>query len=130
MTKYAHWLLGMLLAVPALHAADVATGWQHIGALTHVGTVPGGVEVEAGRARVRVLAISDSVIRVRLSPDGSFPPDFSWAVGDSARPATKVTVRDAPTAVELTTARLKVRIEKTPLRIVFLDLAGAVLQQD
>src|SRR5262245_18116461 len=130
MTKYTHWLLSTLLAVPALHAADVATGWQHIGAVTEVKAAPDGIEIQAGRARVRVLAIHDSVIRVRLAPEGSFPPDFSWAVVDSARPATKVTVRDSPTAVELTTARLKVRIEKAPLLVAFLDLAGTVLQQD
>ena len=85
MTKYTHWLMGMLLAVPVLHAADEATGWQHIGAVTHVGAVPDGVEVQAGRARVRIQAINDSVIRVRLAPDGSFPPDFSWAVGSTAQ---------------------------------------------
>jgi alpha-glucosidase len=130
MIKYTHWLMGMLLAVPVLHAADEATGWQHIGAVTHVGAMPDGVEVQAGRARVRIQAINDSVIRVRLAPEGSFPPDFSWAVVDSVRPAMKVTVKDSPAALELTTARLKVRIQKMPLLIAFLDLAGTVLQQD
>ncbi len=132
MLKYTHWLMGILLAFPVLHAADEATGWQHIGAVTHVGAVPDGVEVQAGRARVRIQAINDSVIRVRLAPDGSFPPDSSWAVVDSAPPAlkVKVTVKDSPAALELTTSRLRVRIQKMPLLIAFLDLAGTVLQQD
>ncbi len=130
MTKYSYWLLGALLAAPAVHASDSTAGWQHIGAVTRVKTMANGVEVQAGQARVRVIAISDSVIRVRLAPDGSFPPDLSWAVVQSARQAPKVTVRNLSKAIEMGTARLKVRIQKSPLLISFLDPAGNVLQQD
>ncbi len=130
MTKYSHWLLGALLAAPAVHASDFTSGWQHIGAMNRMKAMPNGVEVQAGRARVRVVSISDSVIRVRLAPDGTFPPDFSWAVVESTTPAPKVTVKNSSKAIEMTTAHLKVRIQKSPLLIAFLDLAGNVLQQD
>ncbi len=130
MTKSSHWLLGALLVAPGVLASDSATGWQHIGAVTRIKAIPSGVELQAGRARVRVVAISDSVIRVRLTRDGTFAPDFSYAIVESARPATQVTTRNLSKVIEMTVARLKVRVQKSPLLIAFLDPAGNVLQQD
>src|SRR5277367_615985 len=57
-----------------------AEGWQHVGAVQHVEKLPDGVELSAGRAKVRVTAFRDGVIRVRVAPQGTFPKDSSWAV--------------------------------------------------
>ncbi len=112
MTKYSYWLLGALLAAPVVHASDSTSGWQHIGTVTRMKALPNGVEVQAGRARVRIVAISDSVIRVRLAPDGTFQPDFSWAVVQSTRPSPKVTVKNSSQAVEVKHAARLARREK------------------
>jgi len=45
-----------------------AAGWQHIGGATGMQTVTEGVELTAGQATARVLAITDSVVRVRQQP--------------------------------------------------------------
>ncbi len=122
------WLA--LLAITAAPAVASAEGWQHVGAVTNVQVLPNGVELTAGTAHVHVVAVSDSVIRVRVAPDGNFPKDLSWAILPSNAPAPKVTVQDSPQAVEMTTPHHKVRIQKSPLLIAFLDPAGNLLQQD
>jgi len=122
-------------------------GWKHLGAVTSLHPIANGVELRAGRAAIRLTALSDSVVRVRVAPGGVLPADFSWAVlpqkpgsparaefaraGVEERPAeVKVSLRQSPQAVELATSALRARVERSPLRIIFLDGAGNVLQQD
>jgi alpha-glucosidase len=118
-------LVACLIVVPAL-----AAGWEHLGAATQLKSIPGGVELSAGRAGVRVTAVRESIFRVRLAPTGSFPADFSWAVVPSTEPAPAVSVKDSPQAVELTTSQLRVRIQKSSLIVAFLDASGNVIAQD
>lgn len=122
-------LLGILAALLS-HVAAAASGWQNIGTVTRVEAMPNGVELEAGQARVRVVAVGESVIRVRLAPDGNFPADLSWAVVPNSVPPPKVVVEDTPQFVEMSTARIRVRIQRSPLLISFLDPQGNVIQQD
>lgn len=104
--------------------------WRHVGNVTQVREMKNGVEVRAGQASLRVLAVTDSVIRVRLAPLGSFLDDFSWAVVPRAGAAPQVEIRQTRDAIVLSTARLQVRITKSPLRLSFLDLHGNVIEQD
>jgi hypothetical protein len=53
-----------------------AQGWQHIGAVQRVETLKDGVELTAGRAKVRITAFNDSVFRVRVVPLGQLPQRF------------------------------------------------------
>src|SRR6476661_5010812 len=62
----------------------VADGWQHIGKVERVAKLADGVELTAGKAKVRVTAFREGVFRVRVAPDGNFPKDFSWAVVEEA----------------------------------------------
>ena len=45
--------------------------------------IKSGVEVSNGKAKIRVTAITPSILRVRIAPDGKFPEDASWAVAPS-----------------------------------------------
>src|SRR5215475_9139277 len=68
-----------------------AQGWQHIGNVQHVTKLKDGVELAAGKAKVRITAFREDVFRVRVAPDGNFPKDFSWAViAEPAPPVLKV----------------------------------------
>jgi alpha-glucosidase len=105
--------------------------WQAVGRVTATHALPNGVELRAGSALVRVLAVTQSIVRVRVSPDGKFPKDESWAVlPEPVKSPPAVTVADSPTAAEFTLKEGKVRVQKNPLRILFLDPAGKVLQSD
>jgi alpha-glucosidase len=90
-----------------------------------------GVEVQAGSSTVRITALRDDIIRVRISAEGTLPEDASWAVLPAAR-SKSVDVRPVDDAafVGFRTAALEVRVERKPLRIVIRDLSGNVISAD
>ena len=124
------YLWGLILVGALLPPPASATGWEHVEAVNSVVVLRDGVELQAGRARLRVVAIRDSVIRVRMAPNGVFPPDSSWAVTPGTAAAPKVAVQETPTTIELATSQLRIRIRKAPLLIAFLDEAGNPIQED
>ena len=130
MSRYRRYLLCGVLIATAFPSPARSSGWQHVGKVTRIKKLASGVELEAGRVRARVVAITDSVIRVRLVPEGGFLPDSSWALVPTNELAPQVAIQDSRQAVEMRTARLKVRIQKSPILIAFLDPAGNILQQD
>ena len=121
----------IVLGIICLFAASscAAQGWQHIGSVQRVTKLSDGVELVAGKAKVRVTAFREDVFRVRAAPDGNFPKDFSWAViAEAASPTVKI--EDSGDAVKLTAGNTIVRVKKTPLLIDFLDAAGNVIVAD
>ncbi|MEA3080708.1 MAG: alpha-glucosidase, partial [Sphingomonadales bacterium] len=41
---------------------------------------PDGIEARQGRVVMRVTALTDQILRVRIARDGVLPEDASWAV--------------------------------------------------
>jgi alpha-glucosidase len=115
----------------ALYApvALLAQGWQHIGNVQKVEKLPDGVELTAGKSKVRVTVFREGVFRVRVAPAGTFPKDFSWAVIESPETAA-VKVDDAKDEVRVTSGNMVARIKKSPLLIDFLRDVGDVLVAD
>ncbi|HKF26096.1 MAG TPA: hypothetical protein VKB24_08975, partial [Candidatus Acidoferrum sp.] len=122
------WLLPAVLALlaPALLPAQ---GWQHLQPVQKVDKLPDGVELTAGKAKVRVTAFRDGIFRVRVAPDGGFPRDFSWAVIEAPQPPA-VKVDDSKDQVRLTAGGVVARIHKSPLLIDFVRETGDVLVAD
>jgi alpha-glucosidase len=87
--------------------------------------------LETTEGALAITAVSDQVLRVRSAPGGTFGQDFSWAVlpGASAGKGT-LTVTDDGKVIVASTPAVRVRVEKDPLRLVFLDAAGHVLSED
>lgn len=86
-----------------------------------------GAEIRSGALRMRVTAVADDILRVRIAPSGEFAEDSSWAVPLEWR-TRSVTVSGAP--AEFRTAALAVRIESDPLRLIVSDLAGHEIMSD
>lgn len=101
-----------------------------VGAVTGSQALHDGIELQAGSANLRITALRDDIIRVRIAP-GALPEDASWAVVSEVRGKSvevKPTQDDA--SVGFRTAVLDVRVERNPLRIVIRDLAGNVISAD
>ena len=96
-----------------------------------VETLDDGVRVRSGRAVLQVNALRQDVLRVRVGPDGALPEDASWAVAEGVR-RSRVRVQPVSNeaAVGFRTGAIEVRIERKPLRVVFRDLQGSVLNAD
>src|SRR5712671_2172284 len=90
-----------------------------------------GIEIQAGPASLRITALRDDILRVRVAPGGALPEDASWAVLPGPR-SKFVDVQPSGDAasVGFRTASLDVRIERTPLRLVVRDLTGNIISAD
>ena len=110
-------------------AAASAQGWRPVPAATHVDTLPDGVELTAGAAKVRITSFREGVFRVRFAPNGGFPKDSSWALAEAARPAP-VSIDDGDAEVRVTAGAVTVVATKSPLSVRFLNAAGDVLSTD
>jgi alpha-glucosidase len=84
------------------------------------------VEVTKGTTILRVTALTDSILRVRIARDGHFPEDASWAVPAAAR-AQHVAV--TPAANGFATKALRVQIDPA-LRLTVTDSAGKIIVAD
>src|SRR5437899_8058627 len=127
MARQVRILRGVLLAGVALSPMGAHAEWHHLSEVTHVEILPNGVELQARPAAVRITAVSNSVIRVRLAPDGKFQRDFSWAVLPTNVVLPRVTVQQSTQDVVFVTMVVKVRIAKTTLRITFHDCSDIVI---
>ncbi len=90
-----------------------------------------GIQIQSGPATLRITALRDDIIRVRIAPSDTLPEDASWAV--LPEPRTKsvdVQPSDDASSVGFRTAALEVRVDRNPLRIVIRDLTGNVIFAD
>jgi alpha-glucosidase len=120
--------IGLLVCAFCIKSA-VPSGWQHIGNVQGVEKLKDGVELTAGSAKLRITAFRDGVIRVRLSPQGSFPKDFSWAVIESPEPPA-INIEDGKNELRMTVGRIVVIVNKAPLLVTFADSAGNIFLAD
>jgi alpha-glucosidase len=118
-----------LLTLPVLAAAE--QGWQSLGSVTAVMEHPHGVDLTAGPGRLSVTALSSKVLRIRYSATADFTAEDPFAVlPDALGQAPKTLVEQSTAYVLLDAGILKVRMEKSPLRLIFLNPAGEVISQD
>jgi alpha-glucosidase len=129
MKRHPQRLLLPIFAFLVAPVSLVAQGWQHLGNVQKVEKLPDGVELTAGKAKVRVSAFREGVFRVRVAPTGTFPKDFSWAVIQTSEPPA-IKVDDAKDEVRITSGNTVARIHKSPLLIDFQREIGDVLVAD
>ncbi len=93
--------------------------------------LPDGIAIQAGPATLRITALRDDIIRVRIAPGSALPEDASWAVLPTSREkSVDVQPTQDATSVGFRTKTLDVRVERDPLRIVVRDLAGNLICAD
>src|SRR3569833_287653 len=99
-------MLTLALAPDAVRAAAPP-------ALAVVAPLTNGMEVRNGAFAIRVTALTDAVLRVRVAPRGAFAEDASWAVPAAVR-AQRVAVR--PIGGGFVTSALTVHLDPRTLR--------------
>src|SRR5438552_3840731 len=115
------------LALAATVAPRPADAQSIQGASGSIGHLANGVEASNGSARIRITALTDSIIRIRIAHGGNFSEDASWAV-----PAA---VRHQGVAVSATTDGFRtnsiaVHLNPNTLQLVMSDLAGRTITAD
>jgi alpha-glucosidase len=89
--------------------------------------LPTGVELGNATATLRVTALSDGIVRVRIARGGTFPEDASWAVPRDVR-MKSVSVR--ATADGFATGAMAVHIDPATLGLTVTDPAGKAIVAD
>ena len=121
---------GLFVTAPA----QTAGGPQPLLALESVsGSEPlrDGIQIQAGPAVMRITALRNDIVRVRVSPNSVLPEDASWAVLPEARTKSiDIQTSQDASSVGFRTSALDVRVEREPLRIVIRDLEGNVISAD
>ena len=112
-----------VLAVPT-HAEAAPARATATGQLKHFRE---GVEATSAAGKVRVTALTDAIVRVRVARTGAFGEDASWAVPADVR-RQSVAVR--PTARGFRTNSLEIVVDPATLKIDLLDLQGKVISAD
>ncbi len=129
--RHANWKRWLVLTcaifAPGI-APAVAAGTRHADATTTL--LADGIEVRSGGTLLRVDAIGDDILRVRIAARGRLPEDASWAVPAEVR-AARVPVRALDGgAAGFRTRSLVVRVDPASLRLVVEDDDGRVVCAD
>ncbi|MGD1080313.1 MAG: TIM-barrel domain-containing protein [Candidatus Sulfotelmatobacter sp.] len=126
--------LGIVIAATVSAPAQPAVASQPAIALeviTSSHPLRDGIELQAAAATLRITALRDDIVRVRISSDSNLPEDASWAVlPESRSKSVDVQPIQDSAAVGFRTTVLEVRVERNPLRVVIRDLAGNVISAD
>ena len=115
--------------------APSSAGYAGLGAVQHVDAdARGSLQILAdsadGPVRLRVDALSDEVVRVRVAPEGrDLPPDERYSHDPAAAwtGPTSWAVDEGPDSVTAKTARLTVRVDREWPRLTVTDAAGRTL---
>jgi alpha-glucosidase len=122
--EYRMPLRALFLAALAAFAIVPAAG--HAAPAAAVTPTRDGVEVRQDGAVLRVTALSDTTLRVRIARDGRFAEDGSWAVPATVR-AHSITVQATPDG--FATAALAVHVAPD-LALTVTDLQGRPIVAD
>ncbi|MBF2073594.1 MAG: DUF4968 domain-containing protein [Synechococcales cyanobacterium C42_A2020_086] len=106
--------------------------WSTLGAVKLIEQNSQAVTFSNGTAQLRLSVLAANLIRVRLAPTGMFLPRRSWSVtrdDDDWLPAA-FELQETDAWVELTTAALRVRIERASGRLTCFDCQDRPFAQD
>jgi len=110
-----NWIVSMIALVSAPLSAQAPR------------PLPNGIEAANGTATLRVTAITDNILRVRIAHGGAFAEDASWAVPRNVR-MKSVAVRG--TSDGFATGALSVHLNPSTLRLTVTDPAGKTIVAD
>jgi alpha-glucosidase len=109
---------------------NMAGGWNTLGAMPAPAWDGKMLQWQSGQGWLTVTPLADDVVRVRFTRTPAFGRDPSYAVvnRDLGTPTVQAEVGASTTV--LTTASLKITVQQSPLRIVFANRSGEVLDAD
>lgn len=80
---------------------------------------------------LRVQVLTAGIIRLRYSPDGTFPPELSYALDPALQPEkVTVTLNESNGDYTLVSEQLQIAVSKAALQVRFYDSSDRVLCQD
>ena len=122
------WSLVASNALRAQAAPSDATVVQ-LNRVTTFASLPNGIDVRDGPARMQIVAVREDVLRIRVSRSDKLGEDASWAVLKEARNSrAKVASVNDRYNIGFTTKALRVSINRKTFALLISDQQGNVLQ--
>ena len=121
---------GLSSALMLALTAPALAQWYPLNPVTAVSARAGGVELKMQTGVMRLQICTDSVVHVLYSPTGVFPERKDFVVVKDAWPNVDFTVHTTEKEVTLTTARLKVAVDRENSTLVYADLKNRPLLQE
>ncbi len=120
--------LGLLLSTCAI-TAFAQTAPQSLTFTTAAQLTPllNGLELRDTAATLRITALRDDLLRIRIAPAGQLPEDSSWAVLPASRTAS---VKVMPELNGFSTTTAHVSIDRATGKLTVTALDGRILQED
>src|SRR5277367_188670 len=127
-------VLGLLIRNPVANAQASPAAEQgsivEVDQVTAVEPLPDGVSIKSGSATLRITAVRDDILRIRISRSGTFSPDHSWAVLPEFLAHGVAVTQPVGETAGFSTPMLTVRVERSPLRLIIQDRSGRVISAD
>src|SRR5689334_18473121 len=79
---------------------------------------------------LQVKVFSDSIIRIKLAPQGTFLPEFSYATRPYPFEIKKLVFRDTIAHYVISTASVHCYIDKKTFQVLFIDYNGLIINED
>jgi alpha-glucosidase len=119
-------LLSLLLLLAPAGLAE----WQNIGGLTASQPRGNQVTFTSPKATVVVTVLAPDLVRVRMIPGTSLPPDHSYAVIKTDWPQVPVEFAGDKETRIIRTPELEVHAHLSPFRLAFYDRKGNLISKD
>src|SRR5438270_4248626 len=121
-------LLRLLAGVSfSIGITTAAAGQPILSSASSTAHLSNGIEASNGAIRIRVTALTDSVVRVRIARSGTFGEDASWAIPAAARHRS-VAVVTTPDGFR--TKAIAVHLDPETLQLSVTDLSGRTISAD
>src|SRR5579872_3793947 len=104
--------------------------WIRHNPVVKVNREPSGVHLTLQSGALRLEVCSDSIIHVIFSPTANLPTRLQYVVTKESWPAVKWTEQENQRAVTISTARVRVAVNREDGTIAFSDSTGHALVQE
>lgn len=118
--KIAGLVFGGLIAISSAAPAEEAPK----ASMSHLSS---GVEATSGPVRIRIVALTDSILRIQVARDGHFPENASWAVPAAVR---NESIKVSATGDGFRTGAIEVHLNPANLQLTLADLSGRTILSD
>ena len=123
--------LATILILVASIGSPLEAQWQSVGRVQYYEKLPSStVLLNAENLSLEIRVLADDLFRMRYVPQGRSISDSSWAVVKTHWAPVDITVADSGGAVHISTRELTLAARKDPLRLVFHDADGNVVNAD
>ncbi len=104
--------------------------WHGVGKMTAETLQGDQIRFHNSQAVVSVTVLAPDLVRVRMVPGKTLPPDYSWAVVKTVWPKVAVEFSGGKKTRIIRTSELEVRIDLSPFRIAFYNNKGELISKD